>query len=136
VLDRFESSHFATGGAASFYRVLHTGRVEGFVEEGSDVREGQQLYQIDPSVYQAALDRAQGTLAQQQAALVSAEAQNHRYETLSRINAVSHQDYDDALATERETAASIANTPTVTIPLSIPTTSPERPLPITWLAAS
>ncbi|HEY1413169.1 MAG TPA: efflux RND transporter periplasmic adaptor subunit [Rhodopila sp.] len=77
-------------------------------EEGSDVHEGQQLYQIDPSIYQAALDRAQGTLEQQQAALVSAEARDHRYETLSRINAVSHQDYDDALATERETAASIA----------------------------
>ncbi|MEA2727668.1 MAG: rane fusion protein multidrug efflux system, partial [Acetobacteraceae bacterium] len=77
-------------------------------QEGSDVREGQQLYQIDPSMYQAALDRAQGTLEQQQAALVTAEARDHRYETLSRINAVSHQDYDDALATERETAASIA----------------------------
>jgi membrane fusion protein, multidrug efflux system len=77
-------------------------------EEGSDVRENQQLYQIDPSMYQAALDRAQGTLAQQQAALVSAEARDHRYESLSRINAVSRQDYDDALATERETAASIA----------------------------
>jgi membrane fusion protein (multidrug efflux system) len=77
-------------------------------EEGSDVREGQQLYQIDPSMYQAALDRAQGTLEQQQAALVSAEARDQRYESLSRINAVSHQDYDDALATERETAASIA----------------------------
>ena len=76
--------------------------------QGSDVREGQQLYQIDPSLYQAALDRAQGTLEQQQAALVTAEAREHRYESLSRINAVSHQDYDDALATERETAASIA----------------------------
>jgi membrane fusion protein (multidrug efflux system) len=76
-------------------------------DEGSDVRAGQQLYQIDPSLYQAALDRAQGTLAQQQAALVTAQARNHRFETLSRINAVSHQDFDDALATERETAASI-----------------------------
>jgi membrane fusion protein (multidrug efflux system) len=77
-------------------------------EEGSDVREGQQLYQIDPSLYQAALGRAQGTLAQQQAALVTAQARDNRYETLSRINAVSHQDYDDALAAEREAAASIA----------------------------
>jgi membrane fusion protein (multidrug efflux system) len=77
-------------------------------EEGSDVHEGQQLYQIDPSLYQAALDRAQGTLAQQQAALVTAQARDHRYESLSRINAVSHQDYDDALAAEREAAASIA----------------------------
>src|ERR1700760_2025385 len=77
-------------------------------EEGSDVHEGQQLYQIDPSLYQAALDRAQGTLAQQQAALVTAEARDHRYEALSRINAVSQQAYDDALATEREAAASIA----------------------------
>ena len=76
-------------------------------EEGSDVRAGQQLYQIDPSLYQAALDRAQGTLAQQEAALVTAQARVHRFESLSQINAVSHQDYDDALATERETAASI-----------------------------
>jgi membrane fusion protein, multidrug efflux system len=77
-------------------------------EEGSDVREGQQLYQIDPSLYQAALDKAEGTLAQQQAALVTAQARDHRFETLSRLNAVSHQDYDDALATEREAVASIA----------------------------
>jgi membrane fusion protein (multidrug efflux system) len=76
-------------------------------EEGSDVREGQQLYQIDPSLYQAALDHAQGTLQQLQAALVTAQAKDHRYESLSRINAVSHQDYDDALATEREAAANI-----------------------------
>ena len=76
-------------------------------EEGSDVRAGQQLYQIDPSLYQAALDRAQGTLAQQQALLVTAQAKDHRFEALSRINAVSHQDYDDALAAEREAAASI-----------------------------
>jgi membrane fusion protein (multidrug efflux system) len=76
-------------------------------DEGSDVREGQQLYQIDPSLYQAALDRAQGTLAQLQAALVTAEAKDRRYQTLSRINAVSHQDYDDALAAEREATASI-----------------------------
>jgi membrane fusion protein, multidrug efflux system len=75
--------------------------------EGSDVRQGQQLYQIDPSLYQAALDRAQGRLAQQQAALVTAQARGHRYESLSRINAVSQQDYDDAVAAEREAAAGI-----------------------------
>jgi membrane fusion protein (multidrug efflux system) len=76
-------------------------------EEGGEVREGQQLYQIDPSLYQAALDRAQGTLQQLQAALVTAEARDQRYGSLSRINAVSHQDYDDALAAEREATANI-----------------------------
>src|ERR1700684_976344 len=77
-------------------------------EEGSDVREGQQLYQIDPSLYQADLDRAQGTLAQQQAALVTAQTRDHVYEPRTCITAVSHQDSDDALAAEREAAASIA----------------------------
>jgi membrane fusion protein, multidrug efflux system len=76
-------------------------------EEGSDVREGQQLYQIDPSLYQAALDRSRGTLARLQAALVTAEAKDQRYQILTRNDAVSHQDYDDALAAEREAAASI-----------------------------
>ncbi|MEA2741021.1 MAG: rane fusion protein multidrug efflux system [Acetobacteraceae bacterium] len=77
-------------------------------EEGADVHAGQQLYQIDPSLYQAALDRAQGTLQQLQAALVTAQARARRYESLSRMNAVSHQDYDDAVATEREAEANIA----------------------------
>jgi membrane fusion protein, multidrug efflux system len=76
-------------------------------EEGSDVREGQQLYQIDPSLYQATLDQARGTLARLQAAQVTAEAKEQRYQILSRTDAVSHQDYDDAVAAEREAAASI-----------------------------
>ena len=59
--------------------------------EGSEVKEGQQLYQIDPAPYQATLDSATATL-------MSANAQARRFKLLAASNAVSKQDYDNALA--------------------------------------
>lgn len=70
--------------------------------QGADVQAGQQLYQIDPSRYQAAYDTARGQLAEAEAAEVTARAKLQRYRSLVQAHAVSRQDYDDALATEKE----------------------------------
>jgi membrane fusion protein, multidrug efflux system len=75
--------------------------------EGSDVTAGQQLYQIDPSTYQATYDSDKATLAYDQAALVAARAKSARYRPLAQAQAVSGQDYDDAVAATKEAEAQI-----------------------------
>lgn len=77
--------------------------------EGGDVREGQQLYQIDPATYQASYDSAAATLEHDQAALADANAKAARYKPLAAAQAISKQDYDDALASAREAQADIAS---------------------------
>jgi len=67
--------------------------------EGSDVKEGQQLYQIDPALYQAAYDSAAATAE-------SAKQTVNRYKPLAEVNAVSKQDYDNAVATAAANKAS------------------------------
>jgi membrane fusion protein, multidrug efflux system len=69
--------------------------------EGSDVREGQQLYQIDPSLYQAAYDSAAATAE-------SSRLQVERYKPLAEVNAVSKQDYDNAVAAAAQNKAAAA----------------------------
>jgi len=59
--------------------------------EGSDVKAGQQLYQIDPAPYQAAYESAA-------AAAASSKSQAERFKPLAEVNAVSKQDYDNAVA--------------------------------------
>jgi membrane fusion protein (multidrug efflux system) len=81
-------------------------RVNGIVlkrlfTEGSDVTEGQVLYEIDPAPYQAALDSALGTLARAEANATTARLKEERYKQLLGAKAISKQDYDDALANER-----------------------------------
>jgi membrane fusion protein (multidrug efflux system) len=76
--------------------------------EGSDVRLGQQLYQIDPATYKAAYDTAMATLQYDRAALATARAKTARYKPLAAAQAVSRQDYDDAVATSGEAVANIA----------------------------
>jgi membrane fusion protein (multidrug efflux system) len=88
-------------------------RVDGIVlkrlfVEGSDVKEGQVLYQIDPAPYQAALDSALATLEKAKAALTSAQAQAARYKVLVAANAVSKQDYINATASSGQAAADVA----------------------------
>ncbi|TCL03235.1 efflux RND transporter periplasmic adaptor subunit [Sodalis ligni] len=68
--------------------------------EGSEVKAGQPLYQIDPATYQAAYDKAQATLA-------NANALVKRYKPLSEAHAVSGQVYDDAVASAKEAAADV-----------------------------
>lgn len=101
-------------GRTTSYRVAEVrARVDGIVlkrnfVEGSDVKAGQVLYQIDPAPYQAALASARATLAKAQASLVSSRAQAGRYKTLVAANAVSKQSYDDAVATQGQGQADVA----------------------------
>jgi membrane fusion protein (multidrug efflux system) len=68
--------------------------------EGKDVKAGQQLYQIDPAPYQAAYDSAV-------AANASARALAERYKPLVDANAVSKQDYDNAVAAHLQAEAAV-----------------------------
>jgi len=76
--------------------------------EGSDVKAGQVLYQINPATYKAAYDSNVAALAKAQASLTTARLKSARYKELVAINAVSKQDYDDAAATLGETESDVA----------------------------
>ncbi|NKF23515.1 efflux RND transporter periplasmic adaptor subunit [Solimonas sp. C16B3] len=75
--------------------------------EGQDVKAGQVLYQIDPATYRAAYDSARGDLAQAQAAVLAAKPKAERYENLAKLDAISQQDKDDALATLKQDEAAV-----------------------------
>jgi membrane fusion protein (multidrug efflux system) len=76
-------------------------------EEGTDVTEGQQLYQIDPAPYQAAYNKAKGTLLHDQAALVYARAHAARQGTLGEEGWVSKDGNDQATAAAGEAAGNV-----------------------------
>ncbi len=76
-------------------------------EEGSIVRAGQPLYQIDPATYQAAYNSAAAALAQAQAQATAAKLKADRYKALVETGAVSKQDNDDAQAAALQTAAAV-----------------------------
>ena len=76
-------------------------------EEGTDVKAGQQLYQIDPGPYQAAYDKAQATLLHDQAALVYARAHAARWGALTRDAWTSKEDNDSAVSAADEAAATV-----------------------------
>ncbi|MEB3767591.1 efflux RND transporter periplasmic adaptor subunit [Acinetobacter sp. MD2] len=63
--------------------------------EGSYVKAGQALYQLDPRTNNASFENANAALLQQQANLASLKTKANRYQQLIGINAVSKQDYDD-----------------------------------------
>ena len=77
--------------------------------EGSDVRAGQQLYQIDPATYEAALNSAKASLLSAEAAAQSAAVLAERYDGLIGANAISKQDYDDAVAADLQAKAQVAS---------------------------
>lgn len=76
--------------------------------EGSDVKAGQLLYRIDAAPYQAALASAQAALARAQANLTQAAAQAERYKPLLDANAISKQDYINAVAAQKQGEADVA----------------------------
>jgi membrane fusion protein (multidrug efflux system) len=77
--------------------------------EGDPVKEGQQLYQIDPAPYEASLASAKASLLKAQASTAVAQATVDRYRPLAVANAVSHQDLDNAVATLKQSQADIAS---------------------------
>ncbi|MEP8672590.1 efflux RND transporter periplasmic adaptor subunit [Enterobacter hormaechei] len=75
--------------------------------EGSDVKAGDSLYQIDPATYQAAYDNAKGELVKAQAAANIAHLTVKRYVPLVGTQYVSKQEYDQAVATAQQADASV-----------------------------
>jgi len=76
-------------------------------QEGSDVKAGQLLYQIDPAPFQVALDSAKASLGKAQASLSSIRAKAERYKDALAHKAVSVQDSDDKAADLEQAKAEI-----------------------------
>lgn len=76
--------------------------------EGSVVHQGQTLYQIDPSIYAAQQAQASANLQSARASAVAARTRAQRYAPLAKMEAISKQDYTDALALARQADAAVA----------------------------
>jgi membrane fusion protein, multidrug efflux system len=102
-------------GRVSAYRIAEVRpQVNGVIlkrlfTEGERVTEGQQLYQIDPAPYQAALASARATLEHARASVTVAKLTEERYRALAEAHAVSRQDYDNAVATLQQDEADVAS---------------------------
>lgn len=88
-------------------------RVNGVVlkrlfREGSEVKAGQALYQIDAAPYRATYDSAQASLAKAQANLAQASAQVERNKPLVQASAISQQEYTVLTTTQRQAEADVA----------------------------
>ncbi len=101
-------------GRTSAYRIAEVRpQVEGIVlkrlfTEGSEVRPGQSLYEIDASTYRANLLRAEASLASAEAQLNAAKLLAERYGPLHDRGVVSKQDYDNAVAASKSAEAAVA----------------------------
>lgn len=87
-------------------------RVDGFVEsldfkEGSEVRQGQLLYTIDPREWKARVDEARGQLTRAQAQLTNAEIELGRVRPLAAMNALSQRDLDNSIARQKSAQAEV-----------------------------
>jgi membrane fusion protein (multidrug efflux system) len=78
-----------------------------FFTEGSDVKAGELLYQIDPATYEAAYAGSKAALARAEANVISIRNRVDRYKELVTINAVSQQEYDDVTAALKQAEADI-----------------------------
>jgi membrane fusion protein, multidrug efflux system len=102
-------------GRTSSYRIAEVRpQVSGVVlkrlfVEGSEVKAGQPLYQIDPAPFQASYDSAKATLEHAQAELFTAKLLEDRYRPLVEINAVSRQQFDNAVASALQAQADVAS---------------------------
>lgn len=101
------------GRTAAFRIAEVRARVNGIIlkrlfEEGSDVKEGQVLFRIDPEQYAAALDSARATLARAEATLATRKTAADRFSELIKSNAVSQQEQDDAVAALKGADADVA----------------------------
>jgi len=98
-------------GRTSAYRIAEIRpQVSGLIKkrlfkEGSDVKAGQVLYQIDPASFQAALDTAKAALSKAEANLPAIRSRAERYREALTEKAVSEQDYDNAVASLKQLEA-------------------------------
>jgi len=89
-------------------------RVDGLVlrrefREGADVRAGQRLFKIDPVPYATDLQSAEATLGRAQANVAAQTAQAARYGKLVGSEAVSRQEFDNAVASHGQALADVAS---------------------------
>ena len=87
-------------------------RVPGIVQkrlftEGSDVKAGAVLFRIDPASLQASLANVQAARSRADANLAQATLKVNRYRPLVQTNAISRQEYDDALAAQKQAQADL-----------------------------
>ena len=75
--------------------------------EGSDVKAGQLLYQIDPAPFEAALNNAKAALGKAEAQILSIKPKVERFRELLAEKAVSQQDYDDVSAALKQAMADV-----------------------------
>ncbi|MDP9513983.1 efflux RND transporter periplasmic adaptor subunit [Pseudomonas protegens] len=76
--------------------------------EGSDVKQGDVLFRIDPAPFQADLDSARANLRKAEASAFQARLQEQRFAKLIADQAISGQEYDNARATRRQADAEVA----------------------------
>ncbi|WP_296507915.1 efflux RND transporter periplasmic adaptor subunit [Rhodoferax sp.] len=100
-------------GRVSALRVAQVrARVSGVVlqrmfREGSEVKAGQVLYQLDAAPYRAAFESAQATVGKAQATLAQATAQVERNKPLAEANAISKQEFTTLQTTQRQAEADV-----------------------------
>ena len=99
--------------------------------EGSIVRQGQTLYQIDPSVYRAQAAQAQANLQSARANAEAARTRAARYRPLAQMEAIAKQDYTDAVAQARQAEASVAQNVAAVRSAQINVRFTQVPAPIT-----
>ena len=100
-------------GRTSAYRIAEIRpQVSGLIQkrlftEGSDVNEGQVLYQIDPAPFEAAVNNVKASLSRAEATLPSIKLRAERYQELLADKAVSQQEYDDVTSSLKQAEAEI-----------------------------
>jgi membrane fusion protein (multidrug efflux system) len=75
--------------------------------EGEPIKKGELLFEIDPRPFQAVLDQAKGEQAQAEARLGKTELDVKRYGPLLKDNAISQEEYDDAVQADLEAKAAV-----------------------------
>ncbi|OLF75130.1 efflux transporter periplasmic adaptor subunit [Pseudoalteromonas haloplanktis] len=76
-------------------------------EEGTQVEQGQALYQINPDIFEAELAASKAAVARAEASIASSKSKASRYKELLAIKAVSQQDFDEADAASKEASAEL-----------------------------
>ncbi len=112
VLEKIAIENELPGRLESYRTAEVRARVPGIIlkrafEEGSNVKQGQLLFQIDPRDYKASVQNAQASLARAEANKVQADLKLKRYTPLVAINAVSKQEFDEAVAAQKQAAADV-----------------------------
>lgn len=77
--------------------------------EGSEVKAGDVLFRIDPAPFQTTFNSTQAAVAKAEANLAQANLKVERYKPLVETNAISKQEYDDALTAQKQAAADLAS---------------------------